>query len=267
MIARHPLTSLFWPALVGVALALCALALLIGVAHAGAVVVGDAHPIQVQAGIDPTAVVAWIGAISGGLSLLLTIAFQVLKVVAPLTKTPIDDEVRDAIGEILDHVRSAALGTTSVVVAQAPAALPAPAPDAHIASTSPGTLPTTGMLAVLLVGAGLALQPGCAAGKHEAVEAGHALVDCAKANSGDLVKLVAQLAAAVVKHGDWHAVEQSAEQAGVTLGGCALAALVAEYTKPEVPEGAVSRRVPGAADLALEQLRAKFGGVQWSVEQ
>lgn len=75
-------------------------------------------PPTVIVGADPTAIAAWIGAIAGGLSLILTIAFQILKVVAPRTKTTVDDEIRDAIGEILDHVRGAALSKTTVVVAQ-----------------------------------------------------------------------------------------------------------------------------------------------------
>ncbi len=81
----------------------------------------DLQPVLVaSAAADPTTViVAWVGAILGTVSLLLTIVFQALKIIAPLTKTRIDDEIRDGIGEILDHVRSQRASAT-VLVARAP---------------------------------------------------------------------------------------------------------------------------------------------------
>jgi hypothetical protein len=124
-------------------------ALFAACAHAKVVMTG-APEVRVVTGVDPDAVVAWIGAITGTGSLVLVIVFKILQVVAPRTPATWDDDLRDTIGvvlgmrdhvqEILTHARTAAAQaapTTTVVVAQAPTE-----PSVHTASTSPGTIST-----------------------------------------------------------------------------------------------------------------------------
>lgn len=219
------------------------LAILAGVAHADT----GAAPAMPDLGFEGR-LAAWCVAV-------YTIArtvLEVLKVVAPRTPAKWDDEVRDALARIL---------------AGAP-----PAPPEN----PPGPLPTIagkiGLLAILAIGAGLVLQPGCAAAKRDAVVAKDAVVQCTKADAGPLLALVGELAADVVGTAlhaggvDWDALVSRAKEHGVSVGGCAFAAIYKALEDRE-PASAVRSLVaqPDAARAALDRLRAALGGPRWQL--
>lgn len=189
---------------------------------------------------DMTSTIAIVAAILGAASLIL-------HVVAPRTKTTVDDRLRDDIDEVLAFVRSA----------------PIPAPPTP--KIVPPTLP---MFAVLLLGLGLAMQPSCATVKAAPEVAATAIVDCVKADQAPIITLVVQLAADALTYVlgggvvDWGALESAAWAQGKVTGGCALAEFVHGLTSKAVASVAhVSQVDPARA--ALERLRARAGGVHW----
>jgi len=224
----------FWiPILLLAGIGLLVVAALMGqIAHAALVTSDSTSYMQVTAqptaSVAPTDVAAWIGAISGGLALLLTVAFQFLKVIAPRTETKIDDDLRDAIGEILDHVRGATLKTTTVVVAQ-------PAATVHTAITSPGTERTIEggfarplllvILAGIVLGCGAGFcAVGCAAAKRAGPAAEHASIVCGKEYASAIAAEVAAYGVRSLIAGkvDWPTIETLAQAAGLQVGSCAV---------------------------------------------
>jgi hypothetical protein len=225
MIKIRPLQFIIF-VLLGAVGVTAGLALFAACAHAA--VPAEQAPPQ---GIDATTVAAWTGALLSVAGIL----YAVLRIIAPRTKTLVDDEVRDILAELLTHARTQAAqgpaATTTVVVAQpASAAAPATEPTVHTASTSPGTISTITTLA-LTIGAALALQPGCATAKAVPGVAADAVIQCAKADSGQLLQLTGELAAAAVQSVanvgkvDWDALVAKAVAAGKEIGGCAFAAI------------------------------------------
>lgn len=104
-------------------------------------------------------------------------------------------------------------------------------------------------------------------------------VDCGKANKGELLGVAIELAATL-----WRALTTGADQKtalkavglkaagkGLVVGGCAGAQFfrgLIEESAPATADGAVARSVSAsAAAEALEDLRAQWGGVTWSVER
>ena len=222
------------------------------------------------ASVDPTAIAAWIGAITGGLALVLTIALQVLRVVAPLTKTPIDDEIRDGIAEILTHVRpGTGVGTTdSPLVAD------------RFKGGPTGLAPNGFIRERLLLGLALAAWVAiisCATIKAAPSAAKTAAIECAKQDAVPIIQLAAQLGAqaliAAVDQGaiDWQALEAAAALQGKVVGGCALTHFVANLEHaPRSDTAARSLLGPpdlaGAGHAAIARLSARFDGATWSVQ-
>lgn len=102
------------------------------------------------------------------------------------------------------------------------------------------------------------------------------LVDCGKADRGQLLGLLTELGVAAVRDVstseavNWKALGLKAAAKGVTVGGCAFAQFVRGYVKAETPpiaDGAVALMAPDPAIVELEALRAQWGGVTWSVER
>jgi hypothetical protein len=96
--------------------------------------------------IDTGFVLAVVGAVLGAASM-------VLHVVAPRTKTTIDDQLRDDIDEVLAFVRS--LPPPGTATASAPSSAPSPS-----STSKAGSVATVALLAVALGGG--ALAPACA---------------------------------------------------------------------------------------------------------
>lgn len=184
---------------------------------------------------DPTFLLALGAAVLAAASLIL-------HVVAPRTKTTVDDKIVGAIDEILAFVRR---------------------------QIGPGAA-----LALVVLGLGAAAQPACTPIGTEATAAGHAIVDCVHADQAPIEALLIQLASDAIQlalHSgavDWDALEATAEVRGAQVGGCAYAELVHGRPPASSPTavhaliGAPPR--PDPALVALERLRAKSGGVRWS---
>lgn len=222
----------------------------------------DAPPVLV-APVDPTTtVVAWVGAILGGLSMLLTIAFQVLKVIAPLTKTPIDDEIRDGIGEILDHVRGQSSST--VVVPRTPQ-------SGRVTVALLYGLYWITVGALVLVAGGM-LVTGCGARPRIAAGVG-AFLDCESPHV-DAQMLADAKVVATSAIGKWISGSGTIDTAGLKadaaplksdLMRCAMDAAIAVLTTP-VPEQVGA---PQSAAMAVDaaQVRAAWssvrGGLGW----
>jgi hypothetical protein len=108
----------------------------------------------------------------------------------------------------------------------------------------------------------------CATVKPVAARAETAVVDCVKADKAPIVALLAELAGDAVTFAlagavDWDALASKAWSQGKETGGCAFVALVEGQPKSSARTLA-GNGPPGPGELALEQLRTRFGGdVQW----
>jgi hypothetical protein len=227
---------------------------------------GAPAPIIVARGIDPNAIVAWIGAITGGLSLLLVIAFRVLQVVAPLTPTKIDDELRDMFGEILDHLRGQA---TTVVVSRPAAAAPGPATVINV-DTPPKEPPppgataggSIGLIVLLLIG-GIWLQPACGSARPRAASGAVAVLDCETpaitAVLPDLVPIArAALKRLIGSDGriDVTQLKLDASKIKTDMGRCVVDGAIAALTTP-------APQPPGVAALATSDVDAVQVRAAW----
>lgn len=99
------------------------------------------------------------------------------------------------------------------------------------------------------------------------------VIDCGKADRGALLGLAVEIGASLLREATtdqdvlWKAIGLKAAAKGATIGGCVLAQLVKESEpKPGVAEQALMAR-PAPGREVLEQLRAQWGGVTWSVER
>lgn len=117
-----------------------------------------------------------------------------------------------------------------------------------------------GMAAILICGVALsAASTGC---RLEQV-AQHAIVDCTKANEGELKATADALWDALAHGASWSVVEDKAIGAGVTIGGCALALTVQRYGDQGAQSFTGQSVATGAredAHRALEDFRAKHAG-------
>lgn len=219
-------------------------------------------PAVTPAGFDLTAMLALVGAVAGGLGLILGGLSTVLHAIAPRTKTTIDDTAAadiDALHAKLDRV----LAMVTPIPSK-PAAQP------------PGT--GAAVLALVVLGlAGAGALTACTAAKAEATAGKTAIVDCVHADQAPIEAMLVQLGADAVTyalHGavDWGALEAEAESAGIVVGGCAFAQVVhgktaaAPATAPATAVSALATppAAPDPALAALERLRAAHGGVRWS---
>jgi hypothetical protein len=235
---------------------------------------------------DATGGLPWAGWILVGLAALagLETAVRGLRavfgVVAPRTKNTVDDSIRDGLGKVDDTL----LDVLHVLRRLAPAAPPAEAkaPDRPPATRLPGMgqgavampIPGSGMhrgpgvLLIALMLGGMATQVSCATAKAAPTVAGHAIVDCAKADAAGIFVLLAQLGAEAVQSAldtdaiDWPAIEASAWAHGKIIGGCAASQFVAALSsKQPAVQGLVAAPDPGRE--ALARLSARWGGVEW----
>ncbi len=196
---------------------------------------------------------------------ILGAASIVLHVVAPRTKTTLDDRLVAKLDELLAVLRP-----------------PAPAPTAPPAPPQPAVsiVKGTGPAALLaLVALGLAApQLSCTASQRTAVAdagkaAGHALIDCTAANGVAIGATLANMKAPKADGGcldpatpskpaatDWICVRGKAVGDGLTIGGCAFLELVSAEPAARVASatGEPPPERPGRA--AFESYRASVAG-------
>lgn len=215
------------------------------------------------AGFDLTTWIALGLAALGGVRVIVDALLAFFKAEAPLTKTLVDDHIRDSLE--IAHVKLDKLAGTV---------------NGLVDSTKPPggirVLPgTASMLVVLLLGiAGAGALTACT---HEqratlAHDAKATLINCTAQTIGatpglDLATLAAivNLTAAerlkcMTPTGlDWKCVEQDAIAQGVTLGGCALVAMVAAAAKAVTPTSGLvaADPAPPPGSVALASFRAQ----------
>jgi hypothetical protein len=247
-----------------------AIAGLIGVAYSlelvGCIAAAQASVVTVLPAAPPEPSTDWrltLLAIGTAISLALHGLHPFLRWLAPRTKTTLDDRLLeldlrwaariDQLLALLPGAAAALGGTTVNVTTQPPASGPGPASG------------TIGLLAVLLVGAGLVLQPGCATVERGEQAAKVAALECGKPQLATAAALVARWAVedALAGKVQWDKHETDALGFGLGVGTCAYAEVVRAWkAKPTVQALAIVA-APDESALAqagLERLRAKVGG-------
>lgn len=120
--------------------------------------------------------------------------------------------------------------------------------------------------------AGAATTVACATIKTDAAAAKTAIVDCAKADAGPILSLVAHIGAVALASQinggqiDWPAIEGSALVQGKVVGGCALSRFVAALAGQPKTEARALMALPDPAvegQAAVARLSAKFDGAVW----
>jgi hypothetical protein len=206
--------------------------------------------------IDPTFLLALVGAV-------LAAASIILHVVAPRTRTTIDDALRDDIDEVLAFIRGQQ-------------------PSRPLRSTPPPTPPTLPTVALMFLGV-LVTGPmmlSCGAVKSSSEAAKTAMIDCLKADATAIAGVLAELGTAAtlaaLSHGaiDWTGIESASWAQGKVVGGCALAEFVAALgkaptTSPSPEQSPVASLLAPPDPVSdgratLERFRVRAGGVSWS---
>lgn len=118
---------------------------------------------------------------------------------------------------------------------------------------------------------------GCATAQRAPAAAITSVIDCTKADRTAIERLALEFATDVARQllrlqpVDWADLVTRAWAQGRVTGGCAFAEFVARLKAPapataEVQASdvtATARAAPTPAELALEELRARAGGVHW----
>lgn len=173
---------------------------------------------------------------------VLSGASIVLHVIAPRTKTTVDDRLVAKLDELLGLLRP-------------PAVKPA---DPAKFTSHIGTL---GLLALVVLGLAAASSSACTPAQR--TSAGHAVVDCTAANGATIGQLAISMRGdcAAGPGTDWACVRSRAISAGLVIGGCAFLQLVsAEPAVARVASatGEPPPERPGRA--AFESYRASVAG-------
>lgn len=113
------------------------------------------------------------------------------------------------------------------------------------------------LLCCLVVGGAIAIAACGACGG--AQRAGAAVIDCTKASQPAIAAVLAEMEPLLhLKSPDWGAVERRAIDAGVTIGGCALVALVTR-TEPRQALTVLPAQ-PSEGQATLERFRERVAG-------
>lgn len=246
----------------------------IGIAHADAdhVAVVAASPPVVQAvqAVEPVPAPMSTGAIAFFVAITALAALSAIgHVIAPRTKTTIDDRALAKIDELLILMRGSsppvvtttdAAGTTTTVRLKESGRV-------HLGVVAFFTL--IAMLTLPLL--------GCATLSNAPSAAKDAVIDCTKADVAAIGVLVGELGADAVTtalgtgKADWAKLEADAIAQGKVIGGCALAQFVAALSK-SAPAAATQQSLVAQASpaddgrAALDRFRTKVGGGRWSTE-
>lgn len=180
---------------------------------------------------------------------ILSGASIVLHVVAPRTKTTLDDRLVARLDELLGLLRP-----------PAPNIVPGTAAD--LADQMKRGVAKFGPIAVLaLVVLGLTSSSACTSAQRTA--AGHAVVDCTAASGATIGALATSMRGdcAAGPGTDWGCVRSKAIGAGIVIGGCAFLELVSAEPAPARVASATGEpppERPGRA--AFESYRASVAG-------
>lgn len=218
-------------------------------------VIGSPMPGWLEAVALIALVLSGLGAILGGLSV-------VLHAIAPKTKTTLDDRAADSVDRLHDKVDD--------VLAVVRGIAPAPAPP--LAKTPQGGFATPSIgLGIAVFGCFACLVIACATLTTDAKVAGQAVVDCTKQDEPKLLQLTLSFASQIigkVTSGaavDWDGLESQAEAEGTAIGQCAFLETWAKLhpAAPSGPVPAVAARTLVASPL--DKMRGHSGGVQWKL--
>ena len=205
-------------------------------------------PPAASSGLDVIGVFAVLGAVLGSVSLMLAGASVAMHFIKNHTSNKTVATVTDDIDKIRAEVSRGIdlIGIKTV----APTLSVAPSPKAPQAGRVMLSIVAVLALTGLVVTAALGTA-GCSGVK----AAETAVIDCTKASQPAIESLILEFR--TLLQGDapnWSAVESRAIAAGETIGGCALAELIAGMAKP-----AIARSVdPGRA--TLEDFRSRVAG-------
>lgn len=209
----------------------------------------------------------------GGVEMLLRGARTLLGVIAPHTKTTVDDELRDLVGrmddfvlEVRDALGGLVPGDASRTATSSRGTSPEPA-DA----TKPARVVGLGALLAILVG-GAALQPACATVRPRAAAGAKAALDCEAPNLAAVALDGFALATSAILStisGNGHpdAAALKAALGAIKSDGlrCAVSGAIAMLATPALKRA----DAPAAAELEVDgaELRAAFATVRdgWGV--
>lgn len=245
--------------------------LLPAIAHAAT---GDPTPAPIVLGW-PEYVAIGLAALAG-IRVVVDALLAFFRVEAPLTKTTLDDRIRDGLQGTHDKLDKIAAAVNGLVDARKPVGDIKVTPGAQAGFVAPRLIAI--LTAIALVGAaGLALA-GCPTAGQVATTAGHDLVNCTGTAIGttpalDVATLVA-IANAVTNERakctpaggslSWSCVETDALAEGKVLGGCTLVELVAgapAAASGSGPGPAAARIAsPDPGRSALEDFRSRAAG-------
>lgn len=240
MTVQSPRIAFWTIVLAGAALIWGALALFAHLVHAEPAVAGAWQQAQ-DAGTNVT---AWIA----GLAAVLSAVSIALHIIAPRTRATWDDKLRDDVDEALSWIRGRP---------------PGPPTDTVPAKPDGVTSGTIGILAVLLLGAGLTLQPGCAARQRGAAGA-EAYLDCEAPALHDAIADTAswakdRIVSLILGSGkpDYSRLREAMGYLKSDVGKCAYAAAIAALTY-QPPAGVTEQALSGGPVVDKAALRAAF---------
>lgn len=234
-------------------LAIAVLTPLGGLAHADPVA---AAPVVAPASTDWTGLAALLGMLLGGFATILGGVSVILHVIAPRTKTTIDNKVAAVVDEIRDDVGGAHDKLDQVLAIVKPAA-------------------KVGLLALLLGTMAAPALTGCGSTtKAAATTAEHAVVNCTGQAIGQTPGLDLDTLAAIARTVSvekarctvngalvWKCVEDDAILEGKVLGGCSLVEIIASVvTSSKAGAVAAAAPMPDPGHAALEDFRARVAG-------
>lgn len=227
-------------------------------------VVVATQPAQPQ-GIDWPVWVALGLASIAGIRAIVDGLLGVLKVTAPLTKTTIDDKIRDELQ--LVHDKLDALGS----LVRTAAAQATPLPPLYPRKPQGGSVRLWVLLAIAAAGAAVLTQ-GCGARQRAAAGLG-AFVDCEAAHlDGELLaELVSVFKSTIINRvsGDGHidasGLKADASPLATNLTRCAFTSAIAAVATPAPAKDGAPASAPLVADPG--ELRVAFAAIkaQWGV--
>lgn len=197
---------------------------------------------------------------------VLSAASMALHLIAPRTKTTVDDALRDKIDELLALVRGVVPAPPSVTVTNVTNPAPAQGPSSNALGNA-----LVALLAIGLAGS-VVLAPGCATARPRATAGTNALLDCTAPDRAALVdSLGVALRGYALKYisGDKQTVDLDKLKAdarklkGEVIGSCGLVAALAALATPP-PAAARSLLAPTGPDpsewaAALAVVRVELG--------
>lgn len=206
-----------------------------------------------QPATPPSTVLSWqvwvgvgLGALAG-IRVIVDALLTFFKVEAPLTKSTIDDAIRDDLQLAHDKLDKLATSVNGLVDATKP-----PGGIRMI----PGSGTAALLLIMLLGAAGAGALTACSQ-----TSPLHPVVDCTVADQAQVQALIAELSPLLIGQSpDWTKIEKDAIAAGETIGGCALASVIQAYLAPKAGLAAPDPLTGQLAHAVLEDFRARFAG-------